>query len=72
LEHATIDLTDDEHVAVTAAIKLAIEATPAPNVKLNARIVGSRRMASPSIPSPPDPWQQEALEAFPHTPRGPF
>jgi hypothetical protein len=20
----------------------------------------------------PDPWQQEALEAFPHTPRGPL
>ena len=53
LEHATIDLTDDEHVAVTAAIKLAIEATPAPNVKLNARIVGSRRIGEPFDPLAP-------------------
>ena len=53
LEHATIDLTDDEHVAVTAAIKLAIEATPAPNVKLNARIAGSRRIGEPFDPLAP-------------------
>jgi hypothetical protein len=53
LEHATIDLTDDEHVAVTAAIKLAIEATPAPNVKLSARIVNSRRIGEPFDPLAP-------------------
>ena len=53
LEHATIDLTDDEHVAVTAAIKLAIEATPTPNVKLNAMIVGSRRMGELFEPHAP-------------------
>jgi hypothetical protein len=53
LKHATIDLTDDEHVAVTAAIKLAIEATSTPNVKLNAMIVGSRRIGEPFDPLAP-------------------